>query len=144
MDPDKQELDRHDAVSERHRLSQLEQVKQSIKPFAQAAQAGAFGISPAAGQSLLNAIRQSQDELNMAQRHEFVIKQDAKLGTSPDGVVMTKFNKEVAADGTNSGVAALDGLKEILEQAAAGVIEAMKHYRRADADNASGISRSGT
>jgi hypothetical protein len=143
MDPDKQEFDRQQATIERQRLTPLDQVKQSLQPVVQAAASGAFGISPNAGQALLNAIHHCQDGLDAARVSIDMIQQETKLGTSPDALVMTKFNKEVAAGGTDSAVTALQGLQAILAQAEASVTEAMKHYRQTDADSASGIRRAG-
>jgi hypothetical protein len=126
------------------RLTQLDQVKQSLKPFIQAATSGAFGISPNAGQDLLNAIHHCQDGLDAARDEVSRIQQDTKLGTSPDALVMTEFNRQVARGDTNSAVTALGDLREILAQAEGAVTEAMKHYRRIDDDNAGGIHRAGT
>lgn len=144
MDPDERADHRRDVVDERHRTAQIEQVKQSIQPVIQAAQSGAFGIGPTAGQALLNAIHHCQDGLNDSRHLVGQIQQDTKLGTSPDALVMTTFNKEVAAGGSNSAATALEGLREILAQAEMAITEAMKHYRGADAAGAAGINRAGT
>lgn len=144
MDPDEQEFHRQQIVTERQRLAQIEQVKQSVQPFVQAAQSGGFGISDSAGQAMLKAIHHCQDGLETAQYEIRMIQQNTKLGISPDALVMTKFNKEVAAGGSNSAVTALESLREILTQMEAGVIEAMKHYHRTDEDGARGLSQAGS
>jgi hypothetical protein len=143
MDPDEQEQHHQQTITERQRLDQIEQMKQSVQPFVQAASSGGFGISANAGKALLDAISRCQDGLDGAQFDLNRIQQDTKLGTSPDAMVMTTFNKEVAASGTNSAVTSLQGLREVLAQAAAGVTEAMKHYRHVDTHGASGINRAG-
>src|SRR5689334_24904442 len=104
MDPDEQ-VERHQqTVTERQRLDQIEQMKQSVQPFVQAANSGGFGISPNAGKALLDAISKCQDGLDLANVDLQKIQQDTKLGTSPDAMVMTAFNKQVAAGGADSAV----------------------------------------
>jgi hypothetical protein len=140
MDPDEQDFHRRQAVAARQRLAHLDQVKQSIQPFVQAAHAGTFGIAPDAGKALLDAIHYCQDGLNMAQNDVFTIQQQAKLGTSPDALVMIRFDQQVGIDAAT----AMSGLREILAQAETGIVEAMKHYRRADEDGVSAINRAGS
>jgi hypothetical protein len=136
VDPDEQELHRQQATAHRQRLAHLDQVKQSVQPFIQAAHAGTFGIAPDAGKALLDAIHYCQDGLDMAHFDVQTIQQDTKLGTSPDALIMTSFNMQVGMEAAT----AMAGLREILAQAEAGIIEALKHYRRADEDGASVIN----
>jgi hypothetical protein len=111
------------------------------EPIGIAAASGAFGISPNAGEALLNAIHHCQDSLETATGDVDRIRQETRLGTSPDALVMTKFNKDVADGGTNSAVIALTGLRDILTQAEVSVSEAMTNYRRTDEQNAGTIDR---
>src|SRR5262249_37689895 len=121
MDPDEQ-VERHQqTVTERQRLDQIDQMKQSVQPFVQAANSGGFGISERGADSLLKAINQCREGLNAARRDLNKLQQDTKLGTSPDAVVMTGFNREVAAGGSNSAVTSLQGLAQVLDQMEAGV-----------------------
>jgi hypothetical protein len=144
MDPDEREIHRQLTVTARQQLAQIEQVKQSVQPFIQAAKSGAFVLSPEAGQALLNAIHHCRDGLvDIAGRHVDRISQNTKLGTSPDALVMTTFNKEIADGGTNSAMIALGGLDEILAQAEEGVTAAMRRYRQMDGNGAHDIRRAG-
>jgi hypothetical protein len=144
MDPDEQVQQHQQTVTERQRLNQIEQMKQSVQPFVQSANSGGFGISANAGKALLDAIHSCQDGLDRAQLHVARIQQDTKLGTSPDAMVITAFNKEVAAGGADSAVTSLAGLREVLSQAEAGVAEAMKHYRSTDHSGAGHVRRAGS
>jgi hypothetical protein len=140
VDPDEQEFHRQQALAHHQRLARLDQVKQSVQPFVQAAHAGTFGIAPDAGKALLDAIHYCQDGLDMAWNEVSTIQQQVKLGTSPDALVMIEFNQQVGTDAAT----ALNGLREILAQAENGVAEAMKHYRRMDDDGASVINQTGS
>jgi ElaB/YqjD/DUF883 family membrane-anchored ribosome-binding protein len=124
-DPDKQERERQQAVEQR-RLAELEKIKQTIQPLVQSASSGGFGVSPEAGEALLDAIHKCRDRLNASRDKVSRIQQEAKLGTSPDAVVISRFTRQVGVDGAT----ALLGLQEILVAAEAAVTEAMKHYRR--------------
>ncbi len=140
MDPDEQDFHHQRTVADRQRLAHLDQVKQSVQPFLQAAHSGTFGIAPDAGKALLDAIHYCQDGLDMAWDDVSTIQQQARLGTSPDALVMIRFDQQVGIDAAT----AMNGLREILAQAETGIVEAMKHYRRADEDGASVINRTGS
>jgi hypothetical protein len=125
-------------------LRQVAQVTQGAQSFLQAAQSGGFGVSPEAGKAMIDAINQCRDGLESARREEQRITQRSMLGTSPDAVVMSDFNLEVAAGADNSATAYLAKLRDALNELEAGINEAMRHYRRADEDNAGGVRRAGT
>lgn len=125
-------------------MRQVEQVTQGSQNFLQAAQSGGFGVSPDAGKAMLDAIHQCQDGLTEAMRDVRQITQAAMLGTSPDAKVMIDFNMEVAAGPDNSATAYLEKLRHAMDELEAGITEAIKHYRRADEDGASGLNRAGS
>jgi hypothetical protein len=143
MDPDEREFHRQQTVTTRQRLAEIERVKQSVQPFIQAARSGSFVIGPDAGNVLLAAIHQCRVGLESSGRDITRISQNTKLGTSPDALVITSFNKEVADGGVNSAVTAFKGLQEILIHAEEGVTEAMRRYRQIDGNGAHDIRRAG-
>ncbi|MGQ0838917.1 hypothetical protein [Actinokineospora sp.] len=120
--------------------AQIGQFHQGAQGFLKAANSGEFGVNDRAGKAILTALHTILDGLEDARDRATRIKQDTKLGTSPDAKVIIAFNKDVAA-GDNSAATSLQGLRDALIQIEAGINEAMRHYRNTDDNNAGGITR---
>lgn len=144
MDPDEVEFERQKKLVERQRAAEIELVKQRIRPLITAAQSGTFGVSPAAGQELISAINRCRDGLDRSHHDLMQIQQDTKLGISPDGLAMTKFNSNVAQGGKDSAMNSIAGLREILDHMETAVREAVARYQELDERSAGNITRTGT
>ncbi|MBP2339618.1 hypothetical protein JOF41_005796 [Saccharothrix coeruleofusca] len=66
------------------------------------------------------------------------MKQETKLGTSPDAVAMSRYNLESAMGGvgTTGIIPAIEQLKTALEDARAAMQKAVENYRAVDDDHA--------
>jgi hypothetical protein len=82
----------------------------------------------------VKAIEAMQFELNTLDRNMYLLEQPTKLGTSPDGQALSKYNIESAVGGTGTtGIRpAVNQLKAALEDARLAMQKAVENYRTID------------
>ncbi|MFE2753730.1 hypothetical protein ACFXGA_17220 [Actinosynnema sp. NPDC059335] len=109
----------------------------------QAAESGSFAISEEGAQAYLKAIEAAQKDLRKMDADLALLRQETKLGTSPDGTAMARYNQESAEGGagTTGIVPAVDQLKAALEEARLALQKAIENYREVDDSNAGTYKR---
>jgi uncharacterized protein YukE len=115
----------------------------SMVGLKQAAESGSFAISQEGADAYLKAINSAQRDLSRLETQIARVRQETKLGTSPDGTAMARYNQESAdgGDGTTGIVPAIEQLQSALEEAAAALQKAIENYREVDDSNASTYKR---
>ncbi|MDQ2582781.1 MULTISPECIES: hypothetical protein [Saccharothrix] len=108
-----------------------------------AADSGSFAISKAGAEAYVNAIQKAQDELVSLEMDLVYLRQETKLGTSPDGQRMAQYNMDGAlgGPGTTGIVPAIEQLKTALEEARLAMVKAVENYGQVDDDSADGLRR---
>ncbi|WP_367134407.1 hypothetical protein [Saccharothrix sp. HUAS TT1] len=109
----------------------------------QAAESGSFAISEAGAQEYLKAIDNAQKDLRKMDNDVALLRQDVKLGTSPDATALTRYNREgvEGGAGTSGIVPAIEQLKSALEEARLALQKAIENYREVDDSNAGTYKR---
>lgn len=104
---------------------------QSLK---QSAESGGFAISPEGAEAYVKAIEAAQKDLRQIDQHMAVLQQPTKLGTSPDGQTLSRYNLESATGGSGTAgiVPAMDQLKTALEEARTAMKKAVENYHAID------------
>jgi hypothetical protein len=115
----------------------------SMVGLKQAAESGSFAISEDGAQAYLKAIDAAQQDLRRMDSYLIKLSQETKLGTSPDGTAMARYNQESAhgGAGTTGIVPAVEQLKSALEDARLALQKAIENYREVDSSNASTYQR---
>ncbi|MFD0199431.1 MULTISPECIES: hypothetical protein [Saccharothrix] len=115
----------------------------SMVGLKQAAESGSFAISQDGAQAYLKAIDNAQQDLRRMDLQINKLRQETKLGSSPDGVAMARYNQESVEGGagTTGIVPAVEQLKSALEEARAALQKAIENYREVDGSNASTYKR---
>ncbi|GGP56488.1 hypothetical protein GCM10010185_30800 [Saccharothrix coeruleofusca] len=110
----------------------------SMRGLKQAAESGSFAISESGAQAYIKAIEDAQMDLRRIESSTHDLKQETKLGTSPDAVAMSRYNLESAMGGagTTGIIPAIEQLKTALEDARAAMQKAVENYRAVDDDHA--------
>ncbi|MFD0199670.1 MULTISPECIES: hypothetical protein [Saccharothrix] len=100
----------------------------------QAAESGSFAISEEGAQAYITAIERAQQSLIDLDMNIAVLRQETKLGTSPDGQAMSRYNTENASGGagTTGIIPAIEQLKAALEDARLALRKAVENYREVD------------
>ncbi|MCC8244215.1 hypothetical protein [Saccharothrix luteola] len=109
----------------------------------QAAESGSFAISQEGADAYLKAIDNAITDLNKTQREILRLRQETKLGTSPDGAAMARYNQESVEGGagTTGIVPAVEQLRAALNEAREALQKAVENYREVDSSNASTYQR---
>ncbi|WP_245950129.1 hypothetical protein [Saccharothrix carnea] len=109
----------------------------------QAAESGSFAISQDGAQAYLKAIDNALMDLNKMQSQLGRLRQETKLGTSPDGVAMASYNRESVEGGagTTGIIPAVEQLRSALDEAREALQKAIENYREVDSSNASTYQR---
>lgn len=109
----------------------------------QAAESGSFAISQDGAKAYLKAIDDAQQELRKIEADVASLRQDVKLGTSPDAIALTRYNREgvEGGAGTTGIVPAIDQLKSALEEARQALQKAIENYREVDDASAGTYNR---
>ena len=109
----------------------------------QAAESGSFAISEEGAQAYLKAIESAQQDLRRMEAQLNRLRQETKLGTSPDGVAMARYNRESVEGGagTTGIVPAIEQLRSALDEAREALRKAIENYREVDGSNASTYQR---
>jgi hypothetical protein len=96
------------------------------------AQAGALKFDPETGQALINNLNKQIDTLQRLGGHVEQISQETKLGMTPGGQVMSKFNHEVAVSGAKAFAPAHQQFVQTLMTAVQAIQIAMDNYANTD------------
>ncbi|WP_461123413.1 hypothetical protein [Saccharothrix stipae] len=109
----------------------------------QAAESGSFAISEAGAQEYLKAIDGALMDLFKMDREIGRLQQETKLGTSPDGTAMARYNEEsvIGGAGTTGIIPAIEQLRSALNEAREALQKAIENYREVDGSNASTYKR---
>ncbi|MFJ6670810.1 hypothetical protein ACIQMJ_06835 [Actinosynnema sp. NPDC091369] len=109
----------------------------------QAAESGSFAISQDGAQEYLKAIDAAQQDLRKMDAYLIKLSQETKLGTSPDGTAMARYNQESVQGGagTTGIIPAVEQLQTALEEARLALQKAIENYREVDGSNASTYKR---
>jgi hypothetical protein len=109
----------------------------------QAAESGSFAISQDGAQVYLKAIDAAEKELVKLDNQMSLLRQDVKLGTSPDATALTSYNREnvEGGAGTTGIVPAIEQLRTALGEAREALQKAIENYREVDSSNASTYNR---
>lgn len=109
----------------------------------QAAESGSFAISEAGAQAYVKAIERAQLDLADLDTKVAVLRQETKLGTSPDAQAMARYNMDGALGGAGTAgiIPAIEQLKAALEEARLAVQKAVENYREVDDSAATGYQR---
>lgn len=109
----------------------------------QAAESGSFAISEEGAQAYLKAIDSAERDLSRLDTQIGRLRQETKLGTSPDGTAMARYNQESAEGGagTTGIVPAIKQLQSALAEAREALQKAIENYRQVDDSNASTYKR---
>ena len=109
----------------------------------QAAESGSFAISQDGAQEYLKAIDSAQRDLQRMDGALQILRQETKLGTSPDGTAMARYNQESVEGGagTTGIVPAIEQLQSALDEAREALQKAIENYREVDSSNASTYQR---
>lgn len=115
----------------------------NMQGLKQAAESGSFAISESGAQAYIKAIDDAHSELRRIEVNLHSLKQETKLGTSPDAKAMSRYNLESATGGagTTGIVPAIEQLKTALTDARAAMQKAVENYRAVDDDHANNFQR---
>lgn len=110
---------------------QAVQIQTSAKNFAASAGQG-FHIEPEAAATLINACRDSLNQLESLEFHLLQVSQAPQLGTSPGASVVAPFTQQTATD--NQGIQqAITNLKTTLQDMIQGYQKASTNYAETEA-----------
>jgi hypothetical protein len=109
----------------------------------QAAESGSFAINQEGADAYLKAIDSALQDLNKMEVQLGRLRQETKLGTSPDGTAMARYNQESVEGGagTTGIVPAVTQLRAALNEAREALQKALENYREVDSSNASTYQR---
>jgi citrate lyase beta subunit len=115
----------------------MQSMTQNMQGLKQAAESGSFAIDQAGADAYIKAIEAAQDELQGVELEALALVQETKLGTSPDGKAMSRYNHEgaVGGAGTVGIIPVIDQLKTALEDARLAMQRAVQNYRAVDDTN---------
>ncbi|HEX6341587.1 hypothetical protein [Umezawaea sp.] len=106
----------------------------NMRSLKQAAESGGFAISPEGAEAYVKAIEAAQADLRDVDQVMIALQQPTKLGTSPDGQTLSRYNLESATGGagTEGIIPAVEQLKAALEDARLAMQKAVDNYREID------------
>ncbi|WP_447004707.1 hypothetical protein ACRAKI_34850 [Saccharothrix isguenensis] len=109
----------------------------------QAAESGSFAISEDGAKAYIKAIEKAQLDLLELDSKVAVLRQETKLGTSPDAQAISRYNMDGALGGagTTGIIPAVEQLKAALEEARLALQKAIENYREVDDSAANGYRR---
>ncbi|KOX35002.1 hypothetical protein ADK67_00075 [Saccharothrix sp. NRRL B-16348] len=115
----------------------------SMVGLKQAAESGSFAISQEGAEAYLKAIASAQQDLQKMDVALQILRQETKLGTSPDGTAMARYNQESVEGGAGTAgiVPAVEQLRVALEEARLALQKAIENYREVDSSNAGTYNR---
>lgn len=110
-----------------------------MKSLKEAASSGGFKVSKEGAQAYINAIAAAADELDTMEADVVELGQQTRLGTSPDGQEMTRYNAESVNGGAGTlGIfPAIQALRAALDDAKAAMESVLATYTAVDEGSAS-------
>jgi hypothetical protein len=108
-----------------------------------AAESGGFTVNREGCEAYVKAIQRALDDVHAMDMDLLEVQQETKLGTSPDGQTMSRYNREGALGGagTTGIVPAINQLKVALDDALAAMKTVLQTYENADSGNAASFRR---
>ncbi|MFT7836200.1 hypothetical protein Q5530_08595 [Saccharothrix sp. BKS2] len=108
-----------------------------------AAESGSFAISEEGARAYVAAIERAQQDLVDMELDLGMLRQETRLGTSPDAQAMARYNLDGALGGagTTGIIPAVEQLKSALEEARLAVLKAVENYGQVDGSAADGLRR---
>lgn len=115
-------------------VGSMQTMTTNMRSLKQAAESGGFAISPEGAEAYVKAIEAAQKDLRKIDQHMAVLQQPTKLGTSPDGQTLSRYNMESATggSGTSGLIPAMEQLQAALEEARTAMKKAVENYRAID------------
>ncbi|KAA2261033.1 hypothetical protein F0L68_18965 [Solihabitans fulvus] len=121
-------------------MAQVRTAMVGVQNLRMAAESGGFAVSEEGGKALIDAIVKMQDGVHQSRLELENVKQDSKLGTSPDALVMVQYNKQVADGDPQSFAHVLQQFSTVLDETKAAINKAMSNYRNTDSGNRASFS----
>ncbi|WP_285747461.1 hypothetical protein [Lentzea sp. NBRC 105346] len=117
----------------------MQAMTDSAKQLSAAASSGGFKVSKEGAQAYISALQKAIDDVRGMDLDLLEIQQETKLGTSPDGQTLSRYNNETALGGAGTAglVPAIDQLKTALDDAKAAMEAVLRNYENVDSSNAS-------
>lgn len=115
-------------------VGSMQTMTTNMRSLKQAAESGGFAISPEGAEAYVKAIEAAQADLRDVDQVMIALQQPTKLGTSPDGQTLSRYNLESATGGagTEGIIPAVEQLKAALEDARLAMQKAVDNYREID------------
>lgn len=121
----------------------MQAMTSSMRDLKAAAESGGFKVNREGCEAYVKAIQRAQDDLLNMEADLSEVSQETKLGTSPDGQALSRYNREGALGGagTTGIVPAIDQLKAALDDALAAMKTVLQTYGNVDSGNAGSFRR---
>lgn len=121
----------------------MQAMTSSMRDLKAAAESGGFKVNREGCEAYVKAIRQALDDVYGMDLELRYVAQETKLGTSPDGRTMSRYNQEGATGGagTIGIIPAINQLKAALEDALAAMKTVLQTYENVDSGNAGSFRR---
>lgn len=119
----------------------MQSMTESMRGLKDAASSGGFKVSHDGAKAYVAAIQRAVDDVNDMEQDLREVVQETKLGTSPDGKTLSRYNQEGALGGagTTGIVPAIEQLKTALEDALTAMKTILQTYENVDSGNATSI-----
>lgn len=117
----------------------MQSMTESMRGLKDAASSGGFKVSQEGAKAYVAAIQRALDDVYAMDQDLNDVVQETKLGTSPDGKTLSRYNHEGATGGagTTGIVPAIEQLKTALDDALAAMKTVLQTYENVDSSNAS-------
>ncbi|MGW6449401.1 hypothetical protein [Lentzea sp. NPDC055074] len=111
---------------------------ESMRGLKDAASSGGFTVNPEGAKAYVAAIQRALDDVFAMEQDLVDVVQETKLGTSPDGKTLSKYNQEGAMGGagTTGIVPAIEQLRTALDDALAAMKTVLQTYENVESANA--------
>ncbi|WP_245554593.1 hypothetical protein [Actinosynnema mirum] len=116
-------------------MQSIKSMTANMASLKQSAASGGFAITESGANAYIQAIDNALDSLGDVMGRTQVLSQATPLGTSPDGIAMSKYNVENATGGagTIGVIPALQELTKALTEAREAMEQAKRNYQNVDA-----------
>lgn len=121
----------------------MQAMTSSMRDLKAAAESGGFKVNREGCEAYVKAIQRALDDVYVMDQDLRDVAQETKLGTSPDGQTMSRYNQEGAlgGPGTTGIVPAINQLKAALDDALAAMKTVLQTYENVDSGNAASFRR---
>ncbi|GGN18723.1 hypothetical protein GCM10011609_69750 [Lentzea pudingi] len=119
----------------------MQSMTESMRGLKDAASSGGFKVSREGTQAYIAAIQRASDDVSAMEQDLMEVRRETKLGTSPDGRTLSRYNQEGAMGGvgTTGIVPAIEQLRAALDDALAAMKTILQTYENVDSGNANSI-----